>query len=167
MIARTLRASAALAGALTLAQFPAFFAQYLQRLGGRLDQAQAQVARIEAAARAEGLAVTDYIAVFLDSGESAHRRQGSIMLEEIAELDRYRAAFDALTQAGAGERLLDFIARFDPAIARAALSEFSPGLALSPEGLAYAAAGLCVGWAFAAATERVLAVARRRSRRTA
>lgn len=166
MIARALRIATAVAGGASLAQFPAFFGQYLQRLGGRLDQAEAQVARIERAARAEGLELADYVAVFLNSGESAHRRQGSIMLEEIADLERYRAAFDTLSQAGPGARLLLFVERFDPGVAGAALSDFSPGLPLTLEGLAYAAAGLCAGWGLAMLAGRAVA-ARQRRRRTA
>lgn len=166
MIARALRAATALGGGVVLAQFPAFFGQYLQRLGGRLDQAQAQVARIEMAARAEGVEVADYVAVFLRSGESAHRRQGNIMLEEIADLEHYRAAFDALALAGPGERLLQLAGRFDPEVAQAVLFDFSPGLTLTPEGLAYAAAGLCTGWALAVLAGRA-ATAIQRTRRTA
>jgi len=166
MIARALRAAAALAGGFALAQFPAFYGQYLQRLGGRLDQVLVQVTRIETAARAEGLEIADYVAIFLNSGESAYRRQGSIMLDEIAELEQFRAAFDALAQAGPGERLLRFAERFDPGVARAALSDFTPGLTLTPEGLAYAAAGLCAGWGLAALSARAVA-SLRRQRRTA
>jgi len=164
MIARVLRAATALAGGVTLAQFPAFFGQYLQRLGGRLDQAQAQVARIEAAARAEGLGLEDYLGVFLHSSESPNRRHGSIMVEEIADLDRYRAAWDALSQAAPGERLLQFAERLDPGLARATLSDFSPGLSLTPEGLAYAAAGLCAGWGLAVLSGRAVAALSRQRR---
>ena len=40
-----------LAGAVGLAQFPQFFAQYLQRLGGHLEEARLVIARYRAAAR--------------------------------------------------------------------------------------------------------------------
>ncbi len=55
----------ALAGAAVFAQFPAFYGDYLQRLGGRLDQARVQVERLERAARAEKLDLAGYVEVFL------------------------------------------------------------------------------------------------------
>ena len=56
----------AFVGAGLLAQFPAFFQQYLQSLGGRLDQAELQEARVLAAAERHGLTVEGYLTRFAE-----------------------------------------------------------------------------------------------------
>ena len=48
----------AIAGAAGFSQFPEFFRQYVQRLGGRFDQAAVQQERIVAAARDHGTKIT-------------------------------------------------------------------------------------------------------------
>ena len=108
MLNRLINGLAAFAGAILLSQFPAFYDQYLQRLGGRLDQARVQVERIDAAARAERMTRNAYIAVFLTSDRSPVHRQGLIMRDQVADLDRLRAAHAALAPAWTFERPVHF-----------------------------------------------------------
>ncbi|MEJ2027599.1 MAG: DUF2937 family protein, partial [Limibacillus sp.] len=49
------------AGAAASSQFPSFYAQYLQSLGGRLDQARLQAGRLEALAAELGLSAEAYV----------------------------------------------------------------------------------------------------------
>jgi hypothetical protein len=163
MLTRLVRALAALAGAAMLSQFPAFYDQYLQRLGGRLDQARIEAARIETAARQEDLSVGAYIEVFLRDAQSPVRRQGQVMRDQYAELVRLEAAFATLRDAPVAARPLRFAGQASGGIARKTFEDFQPALPLGPEGLTYALIGLLGGLFGARAGGRaVSAVARRR-----
>jgi len=145
MFRRLLNGLAAVAGAASASQFPAFYQQYMQRLGGRLDQAQIQVARIEAAARDNSLTVAEYVEKFAASSEPAHQRQGDLLLEQIIDLDRLRQAMDALAAAPTIARPWRFAQYFDGDTARATLGDFAMGLPLTTEGFVYAAIGMVIG----------------------
>ncbi len=164
---RLVNGFASLAGAAILAQFPAFYGDYLQRLGGRLDQARLQVERLEEAAGAEGMHLGDYVAVFLASPQSPVRRQGTVMLEQIADHERLQAAAAALDEAPVLARPWRFAAHWDGELAEATLDSFTPGLPLGAEGLLYGAAGLLLGLGLASATRRAAAGLSGRRRRTA
>ncbi|MFQ5774535.1 MAG: DUF2937 family protein [Kiloniellaceae bacterium] len=164
MFSRLLSAFAALAGAVLLSQFPAFYDQYVQRLGGRLDQARIEVGRIEGAARAERMTVGQYIDAFLTSETSAHRRQGRILGEQVADLERLRSALVALAPARAVQRPGRFARHADAQLARATLDNFRPSVPLRPEGFVYAFAGFVAGLLVARGAERAASAVRRRRR---
>ena len=163
MLRRLSYALSALLGAALLSQFPAFYDQYLQRLGGRLDQARIETARIAEAARQENLSLGAYIEVFLRDGKSPVRRQGRVMQAQYAELVRLETDFAALREAPALARPLRFAGHAAGDIAGRTFEDFRPALPLGAEGLSYALAGLLAGLAGAGAGGRALsAVARRR-----
>jgi len=167
MASRALGAVAALAGAALVSQAPAFADQYLQRLAGRLDQVRFDVARIEQAARAEAMTVDDYIAAFTTSARSAHRRQGRILQDQVADRTRLEAALAALRGARPWQRPLRLVSHGDGATARATLDDFAPALPLGPSGLLYALSGALMGLGAKAGIARVIAVARAKRRRPA
>ena len=156
MFRRLLNGLAAVAGATSSSQFPTYYQQYLQRLGGRLDQAQVQVERIETAARENGLTVAQYIERFTVSADPAHRQQALVLSDELADLDRLRQAVDALTQAQPIARPWQFLQHVDVETARTTLSDFALGLPLTTEGLVYAGIGLLVGLLLLAGVEGAL-----------
>jgi len=163
MIRRLLNGLAAVAGAGGFSQVPSFYLQYLQRLGGRLDQAQIQVERVAAAARDQSLTMAQYLDKFTGSADAAYRRQGEILVAEVADAERLRLAVAALAQAQPIERPLRLVQHFDVDAARATLGDFSLGLPLTTEGLVYAAIGLMAGLVALAVVERILrGVLRRR-----
>ena len=166
MLRRLSRALSALLGAALLSQFPAFYDQYLQRLGGRLDQARIETARIAEAARLENLSVGAYIEVFLRDEESPIRRQGRVMQTQYAELVRLETDFAALRRAPALVRPLRFAGHAAGDVAGKTFEDFKPALPLGPEGLSYALAGLMAGLLGAHVGGRALAAVARR-RRTA
>ena len=61
MLARVLNGAAAVLGAGAFAQFPEFFQQYLQRLGGRVDQARIDLDRILSDAALLGRTLEAYL----------------------------------------------------------------------------------------------------------
>jgi hypothetical protein len=156
MFRRLLNGLTGVAGAGSFSQFPTYYQQYLQRLGGRLDQAQIQVTRIEAAAQKEGMTLAQYIDKFTTSADSTHQQQGAVLRAEIADLHQLREAVTALTQAGPLERPLRLMQHIDTETARSALGDFALGLPLTTEGMVYAAIGLVFGLILLATIESVL-----------
>jgi hypothetical protein len=104
------------------AQLPAFVQQYLQRLGGHLDEA-----RYMAAQAATGDAYRDL---------SPAARQVVLRTAE-ARAETLTAAHDAIAGAGDLTRPLIFLAHVDEAIAAATWRMFEPGLPLGWGGAAY------------------------------
>ena len=130
MIGRILDGLVAIVGATGFAQFPAFYQQYLQRLGGRLDQARQDVARTLADATAEGKTLEAYIRDLGESGSAAAAQQ---------------SAYAALSDAEVWQRPLVFTQHFRPGVAEDAMEAFQPAFPVSLEGLVYAAVGMILG----------------------
>jgi hypothetical protein len=155
---------AAVVGAAGLSQFPEFFQQYLQRLGGRLDQAVVQRDRIAAAANEHALAVPDYVRRLVDNADPVVRSEGANAAAALADAARLQAAHDALLGASPWERPVAFARNFDPDLAHAAWERFVPAVPLSPESLIYAGVGLVLGLILLALGERILLAPVRRRR---
>src|SRR5690606_35291608 len=123
----------AVAGAAALSQFPAFFQQYLQRLGGRLDQALLQRDRILAAAGEHALSADQDGRHLLGSADAVLRSDGKIAAAALADAERLRLAHDALAAASLLERPVALARRLDPELVRATLDRFVPAVPLTPE----------------------------------
>ncbi len=164
MFRRLFNGLSGVAGAGSLSQFPTYYQQYLQRLGGRVDQAQIQVTRIEAAAREEGMTLAQYIEKFSSSADSTYQLQGTVLREEVADLDRLRNAVEALTQAPPIERPFRLLQHMDADTARTALNDFALGVPLTTEGFVYAGIGLILGMMFLAILKRLVSGVFRRRR---
>ena len=151
------------AGAAASSQFPSFYAQYLQSLGGRLDQARLQAERLEALAAELGLSAEAYIARLRASADKTLSKAGDLAASLLEDRAQLQAAYDALAGAAVWERPFSFAAWGEAAIAEATLSRYQPALPVTPEGFAYAALGLLLGLGLVAAARRGLAF-RARSR---
>ncbi len=132
---------AAVAGAVLVSQFPAFFDQYLQSLGGRLDQARLHAGRIAAAARESGLEIAAYLARFAESSDPAIRAQGDVTAAALADAERLGAAYGVLANAGPGVKPFVLMRYLDGNVAAATAERFAPAAPLTLEGLIYAALG--------------------------
>lgn len=155
MIGRLANALFGGAGALAAGQAPAFYAQYLQRLGGRLDQAISAVERVRADAAARGEGLDDYIALSLADTSTRAQEAGQRALEAVQTRDALREAYAVLSVARPLERPQVFAEHFDRGLAEATMRDFVPALPVSPEGLIYAAVGLLFGLAVLAGLEGV------------
>lgn len=118
------------AAGLATAQLPALVHQYIQRLGGRIDEAAYHVQTIRtgeiyrsvsAAAREEMLSATE------------------------TRLGALESARDAIMQAGPLMRPVRFLQHLDPDTVRSTLADFQPSLPVEPSGLAYGLAGIVLG----------------------
>lgn len=160
MFARAIYSLGAATGGALLSQFPEYYTHYVQRLGGRIDQARLRAAGIREDAAAMGLSVEDYIANFLES--APHSLEGERMAESIFQLDRMEAAYHALREAPLLERPFAFAQHMNTGLVEATLGDFAPAVPLTPEGLVYAACGALAGLGLIFGSRRVL---RRRRRR--
>jgi hypothetical protein len=142
------------AGALALGQAPAFFEQYLQRMGGRLDQLGASVERVRSGAAERGETLDDYISLSLSDNSARAREAGQRALETVQDHESLQADHAHLSAATPIERPLAFAETFDAGLAEATLRDFAPGLPLSAEALVYAGVGLLVGLTLLAGMER-------------
>jgi hypothetical protein len=118
-------------GALACAQLPVFVQQYLQRLGGHVDEARQQLELLNGDAPLPGL-------------DAAGRQALQTVLQgRLAELTHQLTALEG---AAPVLRPLEFLGGFDSAIAAATFDRFVPALPLDTAGLVYAVSGLFVAW---------------------
>ena len=165
MIARRLISGiSALLGAAAGAQFPAFYLQYLQRLGGRLDQARIEVKRLTSAADAAGLRVTDYVERLLANIDPAARNTGVLHQATLADAHTLSQAQTELAGAIGIERPLAFVRHFNLDLALATLGDYQPALPLTVEAAAYAVTGMVLAGALVGLLASTLGRRRRRAR---
>jgi len=159
MFARLFYSLGALTGGAGFSQFPEYYVHYLQRLGGRIDQARSRAAGIREDAQAKGLSVEDYIDDFLES--TPHSLEGERMAESIFQLTNMEAAYEALRNAPVLQRPLTFVEYMDTGLVDATLRDFAPAVPLTPEGVVYAGCGMLAGLIACFGSRRLL---RRRRR---
>ncbi len=134
-------------GAALAAQMPEFMQQYLQRLGGHLDEARRQLEQFQQTARASGLTFEGLVADTSAQRDPAVARLGRVMAAASARVDALAAADRALHQASLWARPFVFFRHLDWGIARATWADYRPALPTTLEGLLYAAAGLVLALA--------------------
>lgn len=145
MISRLANSAAAALGALSLSQFPEFYQQYLQRLGGRLEQALVQEARYYAAAKDAGLTIEEYIARFTTTSDEVLQNEGYIIQATLVDAHDLREALQTMTAAAPFERPFAFLSHLDQQTMNAAFDAFRPALPVTTEGLVYAGVGVLIG----------------------
>ena len=135
------------AGAVGLSQFPAYFQQYLQRLGGHADEAHRQAELFRRAAMESGMSMDDYIQKFLDQTDRDFQRQGEIIREIIERADYLASALEALQSSNMFTRPFVFLTTVDWEIAGNTWAAFQPAVPTTVEGAVYAGVGILVGLA--------------------
>lgn len=134
-------------GALVFVQFPMFYAQYLQRLGGHLDEAERIVTKYTEAAVANRLTLTEYINVHLQSENNVFVSTGRVISDAVLRWQRLNEAYHALRDAAPPARLLVFLRWMEPGIVRQTWTDFTPGVPTTVEAAVYAAIGVLIVWA--------------------
>ncbi len=133
-------------GAVVCAQAPEFFQQYLQRLGGHLDEARLQLAAFERAALAAGKPWGQFVADTLGNPDAGLAKLGANMRDTAARVDELATAQAALLEASVWSRPWAFFTHLDVGIARAASAIFRPAVPATFEGAVYAALGVAVAF---------------------
>ncbi len=132
------------AGAILFSQLPEFFQQYLQRLGGHLDEARRQVAQFQATAAQSGLTLDQLIARTRGAADPSLAPLGQVMAGANARVGTLAVSEQALREASAWSRPFVFFRHFDPTIAHATLAAFRPAVPTTAEGLCYCLLGMTV-----------------------
>ncbi len=131
-------------GAVFFAQAPEFFQQYLQRLGGHLDEARRQLLQFENVAVQSGISLDQLAAQTRASSEITVARLGGVIQATIDRVESLAQAQTALMDASVWSRPFVFLRTMDTDIARATAHLFKPAVPTTAEGLAYALVGLIV-----------------------
>lgn len=131
-------------GAVLFSQGPEFMQQYLQRLGGHLDEARRHLAVFQQTAAQAGLSLDQFISQTGTNPDSSVARLGPVMTGAVERVSTLLSAHDALLHAALWERPFVFIRHLDVAIARATGAVYQPAVPTTAEGLLYALAGMLV-----------------------
>jgi hypothetical protein len=131
-------------GAVIFSQVPEFMQQYLQRLGGHLDEARRQLQQFQETAAQSGLTLDRLIGRTSANADPAVARLGEVMTAAVARVDTLESAQSALQHASLWTRPFVFLRHLDPAIAHATAAIFKPAVPTTIEGLVYALLGMLV-----------------------
>lgn len=145
MILRILALAFGVTGAAGLSQFPEFAQQYLQRLAGKVDQLEAQVAEIDASAASFEMSREEYLADLSTSRTGAEAARKAA--EEIALYSRLSENIKEFREAGAFGRLVQGWRVADMDLAQRTFIDYKPAVPLTAEGAGFAALGFGGGWA--------------------
>ena len=131
-------------GAIAFSQFPEFMQQYLQRLGGHLDEARRQLEQFRHAAAQSGLTLDQLIHQTSTNSDAAVARLGGVMTAAVDRVHDLETTQFALLHASVWTRPFVFFRHVDPGIARNTWTIFKPAVPTTPEGLGYALLGIFV-----------------------
>jgi polyhydroxyalkanoate synthesis regulator phasin len=145
MILRTLALAGGLSGALGASQFPEFSQQYMQRLGGAVDELTRQVDRYTADAAEVDMDLREYLVALAAEGDLA-ARQARNMLDDVQRRERLAGDLAALEGAGPFMRAKLATHLGDREIARAAMEAFKPAVPVTFEGATFAGTGFLAVW---------------------
>ncbi|MFT3828322.1 MAG: DUF2937 family protein [Opitutaceae bacterium] len=133
-------------GAVFAAQAPEFFQQYLQRLGGHLDEVRRQLAAFEAAAQAAGKPWPQFVAETSANADPGLAKLGQTMAATAARAEHLAGAHAALFDASVWTRPWAFLTHLDTGIARATAAVFKPAVPTTFESAIYAALGVALAF---------------------
>jgi hypothetical protein len=134
-----------LVGAVLLSQFPEFFQQYVQRLGGRLDEVTRHVAALDQRAGEAGKNTPEYIRGLLLHRDADVRREGLALQALVQRRAALAEAFQVLTGADGWWRAGSFVEHFDWDVASASFNDYRPAVPVTTESAVYAGAGFGSG----------------------
>lgn len=131
-------------GAILFSQAPEFMQQYLQRLGGHLDEARRQLAHFKQIADQAGISLDNFINQTSVNAEPTVAKLGGVMKDTADRVSDLAAAQDALQHASLWTRPFVFFRHLDLGIAQGTWSAYQPGVPTTFEGLVYALLGMLV-----------------------
>lgn len=135
-----------LAFGVILSQFPEFYQQYTQRVGGHLDGVKLQVADLDQRAASINKNRFEYIRRLLKNKDAVVQNEGHSLVRLLGSEIKLQSAFDSLNEPVALWRSARFVQHFDKNIAIATLNSYRPAIPLTVEGLAYFCSGAVLGW---------------------
>jgi len=137
-----------------LSQFPEYSQQYVQRLGGAVDELATVVSDFDATATATGSTRAQALSSMM-AGDEFLKRRGTDMERTINRYEYLDESYTILKDAGAYERLA-YVRRFgDPQITKNAWGDFQPAIPLSVDALLLLLGGYVFGYGAVAGSGRV------------
>lgn len=130
------------AGAVLFSQAPEFMQQYLQRLGGHVDEARRQLQQFKDVAAQAGLSLQQLIEKTRATADQGVARLADVMLQSEARVASLETAQQAIQQASPLERPFVFLRHVDNEIAQATWRIFQPAVPTTLEGALYAVLGV-------------------------
>ena len=153
-----------LAAAITGGLVPGFISQYRQRLGGRLDQALADLAPWQRLANLYHHGhLAELIQYHLRSDDPTFHAEGAIIQSLAQSVARLQIAVDAL-HTSLFRQIAYLSTHTDPELARATFRDWVPTFALSVEGIVFALAFALALWLVFHALWHLVAFSIRRGR---
>jgi hypothetical protein len=151
-------------GTVAFSQVPEFMQQYLQRLGGHLDEARRQLDQFRQVAEQSGLTLDRLIDQTQTNPDAAVAKLSTVMTRAVSRVEELETAQLAIQSASLWERPFVFARNMDSEIARATGDIFKPAVPTTVEGLVYAIVGMLVVLMIYHALVRypVVSIARRR-----
>lgn len=131
-------------GAVIFSQAPEFMQQYLQRLGGHLDEARRQLEQFTKVASQSGLSLEKFIAQTNANPDGAVAKLGGVMREAGERVEHLETAQAAIANASPLGRPFAFLQHVDAEIANATWAVYKPAVPTTVEGLLYALVGMAV-----------------------
>ena len=156
MLSRLINGIVSVLGAASSSQFPAFFQQYHQRIGGSLDQAKVAAERIQQVAKTLGMTVNKMVERVILSNDATYQSLGTINIQALEDLARLEKADAALSNATGFNKFLQFANHFDPFVAEGTWRTFEPAVPLTSEALVYAVIGMILGILFLRCIEFII-----------
>jgi len=129
-------------GAVLLSQGPEFMQQYLQRLGGHLNESQRQLVSYQDAASKAGVTLSQFIDQTKANAGPGISHLGKVMSRASDRSISLQAAYDALHNASPWGRPFAFTRHLDLDIARNTWAAYKPAVPVTTEGLLYALSGM-------------------------
>ncbi len=134
--------------AVSAAQFPVYYAQYLQTLSGARQEASLRYDELLSEAGVLNLGAEDFIIRHEENSDPVFQASGRIHRTTLARFQKLDAAWQALSKATVFEKPLALFRHFDRQLAEAI--RFTPGLPLTLEAGVYALAGIVLAWLISA-----------------
>lgn len=129
-------------GTVAFSQFPEFMQQYVQRLGGHLDEARRQLGLFTDSAAQSGISLSRLIEQTTANSDPTVARLGLVMKDTVTRVDDLAAAQNAILHASPFTRPFVFLQHLDSGIAHATWKVFQPAVPTTLEGLLYALTGM-------------------------
>ena len=162
---RMLSVVGGLALGLVLSQFPEYAQQYIQRLGGAVDELRIITAEFDAAAATAGLTRHDAIARYTATMDEFITGRGASMQRTFDRYAELSAMLEKIRGADAAERVTLLPQFMDTEIGARALDNFQPAVPVTIEGLAYGGGGFLIGYLLTSGFVRFLMLPFRRRER--
>ncbi len=129
-------------GAVLLSQGPEFMQQYLQRLGGHLNESQRQLVSFHDAAAQAGQPFDKFVEQTKANSDAGVSQLGKVMARTAERTASLQTAHDELLAASPWTRPFVFLRHLDYDIGRATFSVYKPAVPVTIEGMLYALSGM-------------------------